>query len=280
MRIRILSIVVVVLVLASLVLLPIIIKKGFSKNAASQQQLDAEYVNKIVNIDSYLKEADAFVEKGSLLEAKEVYQKLVDMELSSEQMSIVQSKIEDLNIKILLSGINIPQSVIYEVKPGDTLVDIAKEFNTTVDAIAIANNIKNKMLYPAMKLRVLNGKFSIFVDKSQNILILKFNDEVVKAYNVSTGKNNSTPIGRYKIINKIIDPPWYKDGREIPPTNPENILGSRWMGLDLSGIGIHGTTQPDEIGKQITEGCVRMRNKDVEEIFRLLPLETEVTIVD
>jgi len=280
MRIRILSIVVVVLVLASLVLLPIIIKKGFSKNAASQQQLDAEYVNKIVNIDSYLKEADAFVEKGSLLEAKEVYQKLVDMELSSEQMSIVQSKIEDLNIKILLSGINIPQSVIYEVKPGDTLVDIAKEFNTTVDAIAIANNIKNKMLYPAMKLRVLNGKFSIFVDKSQNILILKFNDEVVKAYNVSTGKNNSTPIGRYKIINKIIDPPWYKDGREIPPTSPENILGSRWMGLDLSGIGIHGTIQPDEIGKQITEGCVRMRNKDVEEIFSLLPLETEVTIVD
>jgi lipoprotein-anchoring transpeptidase ErfK/SrfK len=136
------------------------------------------------------------------------------------------------------------------------------------------------MIYPGMKLRVLNGKFSILVDKSQNILILKFNDDVVKTYNVSTGKNNSTPTGTYKIINKIINPPWYKDGREIPSTSPENILGSRWMGLDMPGIGIHGTTQPEEIGKQITEGCVRMRNNEVEEAYSLVPLDTEVTIVD
>ncbi|MDD5292263.1 MAG: L,D-transpeptidase family protein [Candidatus Omnitrophica bacterium] len=280
MRVRLLSIAVIVLVLTSLVLLPIILKRGSVSRDLESQQSDAEYVSKSVNIDSYLKEADAFAEKGSLLEAKEIYQKLTDMELSSEQMTIVQAKMEDLNIKILLSGINIPQSVIYEVKPGDALIDIAKEFNTTVDAVALANNIKNKMIYPAMKLRVLNGKFSVFVDKSQNILILKFNDEVIKTYSVSTGKNNSTPIGTYKIINKIIDPPWYKDGREIPPTSPENILGSRWMGLDLPGIGIHGTTRPDEIGKQITEGCVRMRNKEVEEVFSLLPLGTEVIIVD
>ncbi|MDD5618310.1 MAG: L,D-transpeptidase, partial [Candidatus Omnitrophica bacterium] len=104
--------------------------------------------------------------------------------------------------------------------------------------------------------------------------------EVIKTYNVATGKNNSTPVGTYKLINKIINPPWYKDGRKIPPTSPENILGSRWMGLDLPGIGIHGTTQPEEIGKQVTEGCVRMRNNDVEEIYGLVPLDTEVIIVD
>lgn len=274
MKVRFLSIVVVLLVATSLILLPIIIKKsssGQNSQSATAQSAD---------IEVYTKEADTFVERGSLLEAKEIYQRAMETQLSSEQITAVQAKLEDLNIKILLSGINIPQSAVYEVKPGDALVNIAKQFNTTVDAIVKSNNIKNDIIHPGKKLRVLNGKFSIFVDKSQNILILKFNDEVIKTYSVATGKNNSTPVGTYKIINKIINPPWYKDGRKIPPTSPENILGSRWMGLDLPGIGIHGTTQPQEIGIQITEGCVRMRNNDVDEVYGLVPLDTEVTIVD
>ena len=276
MKVRLLSIVVILLVLTSLILLPIIIKKNASVN--NQPQQVSEEAN--INIDSYLKEANAFIERGSLLEAKEIYQKVMNEQLSSEQMALVQAKLEDLNVKILLSGISIPQSTTYEVQPGDALINIAKEFHTTVEAITKANNIKNDMIYPGMKLRVLNGKLSIFVDKSLNILTIKFNDEIVKTYNISTGKNNSTPTGTYKIINKIINPPWYKDGKEIPPTSPENILGSRWMGLNIPGIGIHGTTKPEEIGQQITEGCVRMRNNEVEELYSLVPLETEVTIVD
>jgi len=276
MKVRLLSIVVILLVLTSLILLPIIIKNGSSKK--DLQEPVAEQTQ--INIDSYLKEAEAFIGRGSLLEAKEIYQKVMNGQLSSEQMALAQAKLEDLNVKILLSGISIPQSTVYEVHPGDALINIAKEYNTTVDTIVKANNIKNNMIYPGMKLRVLNGKFSIFVDKSLNILTLKFNDEIVKTYNVSTGENNSTPIGTFKIINKIINPPWYKDGKEIPPTSPENILGSRWLGLDVPGIGIHGTTQPEAIGKQITQGCVRMRNNEVEELYSLVPLETEVTVVD
>ena len=131
-----------------------------------------------------------------------------------------------------------------------------------------------------MKLRVLDGKFSIFVDKSQNILILKLNGEVTKTYIVSTGDNNSTPIGTYKITSKLVNPVWYKDGKAIPASSPENILGSRWLGFDLPKYGIHGTIEPENIGKQITAGCVRMINEEVEELFSLVPAGTEVTIVD
>jgi lipoprotein-anchoring transpeptidase ErfK/SrfK len=274
MKVRLLSIVVILLVLTSLILLPMVIKKNSTVNNSQQPVLEQ------VNIDSYFKEAAAFIVRGSLLEAKEIYQKVMNGQLSSEQMALTQAKLEDLNVKILLSGISIPQSTTYEVRPGDALINIAKEFNTTVETIIKANNIKNNIIYPGMKLRVLNGKFSIFVDKSLNILTLKLNDDIIKTYNISTGKNNSTPTGTYKIVNKIINPPWYKDGKEIPPTSPENILGSRWLGLNVSGIGIHGTTKPEEIGQQITEGCVRMKNNDVEELCSLIPLETEVTIVD
>jgi lipoprotein-anchoring transpeptidase ErfK/SrfK len=277
MRVRLLSIVVVLLVVGSLILLPRVIKKNPPPQNLPEPESEEA---KPINIDSYLKQAQAFIERSSLLEAKEIYRKIMDMPLSSEQMALVQGRLEDLNVNILLSGINIAQSVIYEVQPGDALINIAKKFNTTVDAITKANNINTDIIYPGMKLRVLNGKFSIFIDKSQNTLLLKLNDEIIKTYTVSTGKNNSTPTGTYKVINKIVNPPWYKDGKEIPPTSPENILGSRWIGLDIKGIGIHGTTQPDELGRQITEGCVRLKNKDVEEIYSLIPLDTEVTIVD
>jgi len=235
---------------------------------------------KQTQVISYLKEAEAFIERGSLMEAKEIYERLMSMSLPSEQLGLVQSKLEDLNVKILLSGINIEQSKIYEVKSGDVLINIAKKYNTTVESIVRANNIKNNIIYPRMKLRVLDGKFSIFVDKSQNILILKLNGEVTKTYIVSTGDNNSTPIGTYKITSKLVNPVWYKDGKAIPASSPENILGSRWLGFDLPKYGIHGTIEPENIGKQITAGCVRMINEEVEELFSLVPAGTEVTIVD
>jgi lipoprotein-anchoring transpeptidase ErfK/SrfK len=278
MKNRILIAVIVVLVLLGIVFLPKLFKKSPSPVTAMAES--QEEVLKPANADSYISEAETYVERGSLLEAKEIFLKLMTMPLSSQQLGSVQGKLESLNIKILLSGINIPQSQIYEVVPGDVLVNIAKKYNTTVEAIVMSNNIKNNVIYPGMKLRVIDGKFSIFVDKSQNILILKLNGEVVKTYSVSTGDNNSTPIGTYKITTKLVDPVWYKEGTAIPASSPENILGSRWMGFDLPKYGIHGTTEPDKIGMQITAGCVRMLNKDVEEIFSLVPIGTEVTIVD
>ena len=66
----------------------------------------------------------------------------------------------------------------------------------------------------------------------------------------------------------------------IPSESPENILGTRWLGFDMPGYGIHGTTQPDSIGKQATAGCVRMLNSEAEELYDLLPIGTEVTIKD
>jgi lipoprotein-anchoring transpeptidase ErfK/SrfK len=66
----------------------------------------------------------------------------------------------------------------------------------------------------------------------------------------------------------------------IPAGNPQNILGSRWLGLDKEGYGIHGTTEPQSLGKQATAGCVRMQNSEVEQLYSIVPKGTEVTIVD
>jgi lipoprotein-anchoring transpeptidase ErfK/SrfK len=143
-----------------------------------------------------------------------------------------------------------------------------------------SNNLDGSKIIPGRKIKVWNAPFSIFVDKSQNILLLKSDEEVVKTYLASTGKNNSTPVGTFKITNKLPNPTWFKAGAAVPPESPENVLGTRWMGFDLPGYGIHGTTEPKELGKQVTQGCVRLSNNDVEELYTIVPLGTEVTIVD
>ena len=185
-----------------------------------------------------------------------------------------------MNIKIIFSSLQTPQTKMYEIKPGDSLDKIARAFNTTSELIKKSNNLTSGRIIPGQKLRIWAEKFSIFVDKSQNILVLKSGDEIIKTYRVSTGKNNCTPVGNFKITSKLPNPVWFKAGAVVPPESPENVLGSRWLGFDLPSYGIHGTIEPETIGKQITEGCVRMTNQEVEELFALVPMGTEVTIVD
>ncbi len=238
---------------------------------------------------SSLAKADEAFSNQQLLKAKALYKKAMESIEDAGKLKEVQAKIEDINISIILSPIIDTCSTEYEVKPGDALVKIARKFKTTVNLIKRANNLTSDIIRPAQLLKVNTCKFSIVVDKSQNLLFLKRKGEVIKTYTVSTGKDNSTPIGTFYISkNKLVNPTWYKTGAIIPPDSPENILGSRWMGLggidsagvEMEGYGIHGTTEPNNLGKQITLGCVRMRNADVEKIFDIVPIGTEVIIID
>lgn len=225
-------------------------------------------------------QANSLLEKGELLSAKSAYQRIITEHPDFKMISEAQKKLGELNTRIIFSSLNTAQSQIYEVKPGDNLDKIAKKFNTTVELLKKSNNISSNNIQAGRKLRVWIGKFSILVDKSQNTLILKSNEEVIKTYRVSTGNNNSTPVGTFKIINKIPNPPWFKDGKAIPHESPENVLGTRWLGFDVPQYGIHGTIDPQTIGQQITQGCVRLLNKDVEELYSLVPVGTEVEIID
>ena len=91
--------------------------------------------------------------------------------------------------------------------------------------------------------------------------------EVVKVYAVAVGASRSpSPTGTFQIVNRIPRPTYYAPGVVIPPGR-SNPLGTRWLGLDRKGYGIHGTNQPRSIGRRASHGCIRMRNRDVEELF-------------
>ncbi len=225
--------------------------------------------------------ASRYRQSGDLLNLRDTYRKIIEKFPASDNIQKAQEELENTGILILFSPVPTPDSVSYEVQKGDTLAKIAKKFSSTQDMILKANNLKNPQIVPlGRKIKVHNEKFSIVVDKSQNILTLKSADKVVKTYRVSTGINNSTPVGTFKIVNKIINPPWYTAGSVILPDSPKNILGSRWLGLSEQGYGIHGTTEPQSIGRQVTSGCIRMKNSDVEELYSIAPEGAEVIIVD
>lgn len=214
-------------------------------------------------------------------EAKKVYQEILLNYPDMENIDTIQQELEDLNLNIILSNTPVAgRTAVHEVVPGDTLGKIAKKYGTTIELIKGNNNLRSDIIRVGQKLRVWMGKFNVLIDKSQNRLILKDGNEVVKSYIISTGENNATPVGKFKITSKLIDPVWFNRGVVVPPESPENVLGTRWLGFDLPGYGIHGTIEPETIGKQVTAGCIRMLNEDVEELYRILIMGTEVVIID
>lgn len=231
---------------------------------------------------AYLRLGAAYAGKGELEKAKESYLKMVEKFPTSQNVQTAQEEVDALNVRMLFSPKPTPGSAAYQVKKGDNLTRIAKKFNTTAELITKANGLSSSSLSVGQKLKVPTLKFGIVVDKSQNILMLKADGGIFKTYRASTGKESSpTPAGSFTVTSKIIDPPWYPQGKKmIPSGDPRNVLGSRWLGLSKPSYGIHGTTDPGSIGRSVTDGCVRLKNSDIEELYAIVPEGTEVVIAE
>lgn len=187
-----------------------------------------------------------------------------------------------LNLRALLDGPAEGWSGEYTVVSGDTISAIATRFHATAALVSRMNGLANAVIREGQVLRVPSGRFEVLVSKSANTLTLLYGGEFFKVYPAGTGKQNSTPAGTFAIATKLVDPPWYTGEGVIPPDDPRNVLGTRWMGFNdpYANFGIHGTVEPDSVGTQSSEGCVRLLNEDVEEIYDLLPYGTKVTVVE
>ncbi len=120
---------------------------------------------------------------------------------------------------------------------------------------------------------------SIIVNLPSRTLSLLDNGKLVKVYSVAIGSSATpTPQGEFKIYDKEVNPIWYPPGKGYSvASGPENPLGYRWLEF-ATDYGIHGTNRPESIGTVTSNGCVRMNEKDVEELFAQVPLGTSVTV--
>lgn len=119
----------------------------------------------------------------------------------------------------------------------------------------------------------------LIIHKKRHQLHVIMNDQVQYTFPVATGRGNLTPEGEFRIVTKVHKP--YYMRKKIAGGHPDNPLGTRWLGLSIDGgykYGIHGTNRPWSIGLSASSGCIRMRNKDVEYLYRHIPLKTRVII--
>lgn len=108
----------------------------------------------------------------------------------------------------------------------------------------------------------------------------------LRVFTVATGGTwTPTPRGRFRIVNKYRHPWWYPPnsswaaGLDPIPPGPKNPLGTRWMGLSVPEVGIHGTPHPASVGYSISHGCIRMKKSDAVSLFRLVRVGTRVWII-
>lgn len=245
------------------------------------QELVSQFPQQAKAAQAWYKLGEIYENKGMYQKAKAAYAKIIPDFPNFEKIADIEKKVWDLNTKVLFSPEVGDKDFIHKVEPGDTLVKIAAKYNTTVELIMRSNNLPNGFIRPGNRLKISGSKYSVIVDKSQNSLTLRADEQIFKVYPVATGKNSSTPVGTFKIVEKLKNPTWYKQGEGvIPADSPKNILGTRWLGLSEPGYGIHGGATEQDLGKQVTDGCVRMTNASAEELFTILPRNTEVTIVE
>lgn len=195
--------------------------------------------------------------------------------------------ISEVNTKLMFSSAPSDRKIAHKVASGDSLARIASG-KTTVTALQKGNNIPltSQTIHPGDFIRFFPGEWEIEIIKSEYILMLYHQGKFFKYFKVGIGKEDRTPEGIFLIYGKVIDPIWERKGYEpIQPGDPRNVLGSRWMKLKPiegtvmvgSGYGIHGTTEPDSVGTPASQGCIRMRNGEVEELFDIIP-DTKVRV--
>jgi len=179
---------------------------------------------------------------------------------------------------------------LYVPKPGDSLDVLCRKvfprwgarlspgFVTEINGLARPEDLRAQE-----PIKVPLGEPMLIVAKHEFRLYFLLDGAYVRDFPVGLGREGSTPDASFKIVDKVINPDWYPSaGVKIPYGDPRNILGTRWLKFenteDYRGFGIHGTADPDSIGREKSSGCVRMLREDVERLYAWTPRGTRVEI--
>jgi hypothetical protein len=221
--------------------------------------------------------------------AVKCWQLLSDAYSSSDEIewrSPIRQKLRNLVDFWVISKRPFSMAGFATVINGDSLSRIARNNKVTVDSLRSLNHLKTDVIHPGQKLKFLKGIFSVDIDKSDFWLDLYIDGRWLQGFPVGHGKDNCTPSGDFIVDLVQKKPMWQpRDGR--PPVDygaEGNPLGERWIGFEDTpshqGLGIHGTSDPETIGSMGSEGCIRLRNEDVVEIFPWMRLGTRILIHD
>jgi len=230
------------------------------------------------------KEGQELVAAGKWFEARVPLTRAILAAPEGADREQIKAALDKINEELVFSPRPTPDSVMHTVAPGDSYWLLSQKYNTPIGLLKRINKKTSDSLRARERLKVLQGEWSALVQKSKFRLIILFNNQYVKEFSVAIGQYDRTPEGVFEIDSKQEKPVWYSpEGGVYAYGDPKNILGTRWLGFkdtaDFRGYGIHGTPFPETIGKAASNGCIRLRNAEVEEVYDLLRKGDKVTIV-
>lgn len=130
----------------------------------------------------------------------------------------------------------------------------------------------------------------IFINRSEEILEYRSGGKIVHSFPITPGaSSNPAPPGDWKVETvawmptfrydkKMLEEGERSDEAYILPPGPNNPVGIIWMGIDSDGIGMHGTSAPDSIGRSSSHGCIRLANWDAYTLGQKVAVNTKVHI--
>jgi L,D-transpeptidase ErfK/SrfK len=122
------------------------------------------------------------------------------------------------------------------------------------------------------------GHRVVWVSIADRRLAVSEDGNVLAHFPVAVGAPVSpSPTGEFEIVNRVADPAYYHDG-VVTAASEKSPVGTRWIGLNLKGYGIHGTNAPLSIGQAASHGCIRLKNRDVERLYSMLRVGDVVEI--
>lgn len=182
-------------------------------------------------------------------------------------------------------------SIDMDVQGGDSLTLIRKRFvdqnpgkTLSTGLIQKANGMSSDVIHPGQLLRIPSEPVTCLVDLGDHWLLYMIGGEVVESWMVGVGREGDETItGDFIVGDKQYEPTWWPKGMEpVYYGDPENPLGTRYIiwleDGEKTAYGFHGTWKPESIGKNESDGCIRMHNEDVEELTRILPVGSSFSV--
>jgi lipoprotein-anchoring transpeptidase ErfK/SrfK len=180
-----------------------------------------------------------------------------------------------------------------EVEPGESLTFVRQRALAQRPDLVVCTGLierasgypEGATIHPGDPIRVPTETVQTLVDLEARWVLYLIGNEVAAAWECAIGAPNSpTTPGIYEVGEKNREPTWFKRGQEpVVYGDPRNPLGTVWMGWERvegggESLGYHGTWEPESVGTAASDGCIRFRNEDAEELFRILPRGTRITV--
>jgi LysM repeat protein len=240
--------------------------------------------------------AEQLVQEGKLVDARAALNRaLHNAQTAEADRERIRAAMTEINQKLVFEPVLIdsdPFMRAYQIQSGDSLWKLARRSGVYVDEnfLMRINGISSGgSLRLGQTIKIPTQPFHAVVHKPDYRMDLYMGEAgnregwmYVRSFPVGLGEYDSTPAGSWVVTEgrKTVNPDWRnpRTGEYFRRDDPENPIGEYWIALTgtdantkiRSGYGIHGTVEPDSIGRSQSMGCVRMLPDDIERVYGML----------